>query len=47
MVTAYLNVQYLQPIKMLQTVMVAAKSPERKGRKFYCILKLGAKREMS
>jgi acyl-CoA thioesterase FadM len=32
MVTAYLNVQYLQPIKMPQTVMVAAKSPERKGK---------------
>jgi acyl-coenzyme A thioesterase PaaI-like protein len=34
-VTAYLNVQYLQPIATPQTVMVTAKFRERKGRKFY------------
>lgn len=34
-VTAYLNVQYLGPVATPQTVMVTAKSGERKGRKFY------------
>jgi acyl-coenzyme A thioesterase PaaI-like protein len=34
-VTAYLNVQYLEPVATPQTVMVAAKYRERKGRKFY------------
>jgi acyl-coenzyme A thioesterase PaaI-like protein len=34
-VTAYMNVQYLQPITTPQTVLVVAKSREVKGRKFY------------
>lgn len=34
-VTAYLNVQYLEPVGTPQTVMVVATSRERKGRKFY------------
>jgi acyl-coenzyme A thioesterase PaaI-like protein len=34
-VTAYMNIQYLQPIATPQTVLVVAKSRKVKGRKFY------------
>jgi acyl-coenzyme A thioesterase PaaI-like protein len=34
-VTAYLNVQFLNPVQTPQTVLVVARSREIKGRKFY------------
>jgi acyl-coenzyme A thioesterase PaaI-like protein len=34
-VTAYLNVQYLKPVKTPQTVLIVARCLEAKGRKFF------------
>jgi len=34
-VTAYLNVQYLKPVKTPQTVLIVARCKEVKGRKYF------------